>query len=82
MKEMVSFEEHRDGTQVVTILDDAGRDADLEVHFKERGPNITVRQHDMKNGGGDVIVMTPLQAAFLMELLVDILGTEGEERAH
>ena len=72
---MVTAEQHGD-TTVVTILDDAGRDADLEVYFKEGGPNVTLRQVDPKTAHADVIVMTPTQAGYLMELLLKIIGTE------
>jgi hypothetical protein len=72
---MVTAELHGD-TTVVTILDDAGRDADLEVFFKEGGPSVTLRQTDPKSKNADVIVVTPTQAGYLMELLQKIIGTE------
>ena len=72
---VVTAELHGD-TTVVTVLDDAGRDADLEVYFKEGGPNVTLRQTDPNSKHADVIVMTPTQAGYLMELLQKIIGTE------
>jgi hypothetical protein len=78
---MVTAEEHSDGTTVVTILDDAGRDADIEVHFKPGGPNVTIRQLDINTGGSDVVILTPLQAVFLRELLNNIMQTEEPNSA-
>ncbi len=78
MNEMVTHEQYGD-TTVVTILDDAGRDADVELHFKEFGPNITFRQLHPDTNGADVIVLTPLQAAFVQEVLANILGEDDED---
>ncbi|WP_316172983.1 hypothetical protein [Bradyrhizobium sp. SZCCHNRI2049] len=70
--------ETRGDTTIITILDDAGRDADLEILFKDRGPNITVRQKDMTNHSDGIIVATPTQAHFLMAVLQEIIGEEDE----
>lgn len=77
MKDMLSHETFGE-TEVITILDDAGRDADLEIHFKDYGPNVTLRQSDATLGGDDVIVLTPLQAALLMDVLANIIGDDGD----
>jgi hypothetical protein len=74
---MVTMEHHGADT-VVTILDDAGRDADVEIHFKERGPTVTLRQHHPDTNGGDVIVITVLQAEYLRQVLDHMLTDEDE----
>lgn len=67
---MITYERIGD-TDVVTILDDSGKDADIELHWKDRCERLALRQiHD---GKGDVVLLTPVQAVFLRELLNEII---------
>jgi hypothetical protein len=58
---------------VVTILDDAGNDADLELHFEDGASTIAIRQNNPDTGEGDVLVITPMQGIYLREILKDML---------
>jgi hypothetical protein len=74
---VITHEKHG-ADEVVTILDDRGKDADIEVHFKDGGPNVTIRQLDPDNMSNDVVVLSPFQAGALMVLLNEIIGEEKD----
>jgi hypothetical protein len=74
---MITHEKHG-ADEVVTILDDRGNDADIEVHFKDGGPNVLIRQLDPDSMSCDVIVLSPSQAGALMVLLNEIIGEEKD----
>lgn len=78
MNEMLTYEQHGEWS-VVTVLDDSGRDADLEIHMKDLHPTITLRQAHPDTMDGDVIVLTALQAHCLLEVLMNCLEDDDTD---
>lgn len=71
---MISVE--RDGRDsIVTILDDAGQDADLEIRWEENGASMALVQNNTDDDPS-VIILTPLQASILKDVLNSVLIEE------
>lgn len=58
---------------VVTILDDAGQDADFIIRWDDAGESMALIQHCHECEEDSVIILTPLQASYLKDILNSVL---------
>lgn len=62
---------------VVTILDDAGQDADLQIRWEENGDSVALVQNN-PDDDPTVIILTPLQASYLKDVLNNVIIIEEQ----
>ena len=60
---------------VVAILDDAGQDADLQIRWEENGDSVALVQHN-PDDDPVAIILTPLQASYLRDVLNNVIIIE------